>query len=192
MALDRDSTAAKARLHEADLLDAALADAGGTGGFALGDHHLLPVNDITMGVMRERVQDAVSGTLHTTAEAVILTFVVVVAHVSSNWLVDLDFFFLNGYVCLDGTTTFVFDVEGWIDAAAVVSLGDVELRFEGLVVSLAAVVVDFDVVSGVAAVELDVNVGSLVLRRCTVPMWEWGMSVSSGSRASMRPNEVQA
>ena len=71
------------------------------------------------------------------------------------------------------TRAFVFDVLGCFDASTILTLGAIKLIFVGLVVGLGsmAVVVDFDVVSGVSTVDFDVDVG-LVIGRCTVPVVE--------------------
>lgn len=170
VALDGNASAAESRSDMANLLHGTVTHAGGSrrASVSLGDDDLVAFHVVSMV---ERVQDAVGGTLDSTAEAVVLALVVVVAHVVSDGLVDLDFFLLNGHVCLHGTTTFVFNVVGGVEASAVVSLGQVELRLEGSVVGVASVDVYFDVVSGVAAVDVDVdvNVGGSEFPGCTVP-----------------------
>lgn len=74
------------------------------------------------------MHNVVDRTLDAAAEAVVLTFVVVVTHI---------YFVLEGLVCLDDfsfdgdfgvsdwSATLVFDVVGWVDPAAVFALGDV-------------------------------------------------------------------
>ena len=116
-------------------------------------------------VMMEGVHDSIGSALEAAAERVVVTLVVVVAHVS--FVVDLDVGF-DSYVCC-GTAAFVLDVVGGIDAAAVVLLGNVELVLENPVVGLAAVVLDVDGVSDAATVNFDVNLGILVFGGTSVP-----------------------
>lgn len=181
VALDGHTAATEAWLDEADLLDGSVTDASGTGGLPCVRHnHLVTAAILVMVVvMREGVYDTVSSTLHPAAEAVVLAFVVVVTHVSFDRLVNLDFFLFDGDVGLHWTATFVFEVVSGIDASTVVSLGDVELSFESLVVALAAVVVDFDVIPGVSTVDFDVDVGALVVSG-SVPAKKTGLSVPRG------------
>lgn len=96
----------------------------------------------------EGVQDLVSSTFHTAAEAVVLSFVVVVTHVSF-WLFELNLCLLNGDILLNWSTTLVLYVVSGLETAAVVSLSDVDLRFVSSVVSpvlgLASLVVNVNV-----------------------------------------------
>ena len=129
MALDGHAAAAEAWLNVADLLNIALTNAGRTTGFScLGDVYLLPVT-ATMVMMMvspgEGMQHAIGGSLHATAEAVVLALVVVVTHVSFDRFVDLDFFLFGCDLGFAWATTLVFDVVGGISASTVLSLGDV-------------------------------------------------------------------
>lgn len=141
----------------ADLIAACVTGAGGAGDFF--DDFLAAVVDyfssdgaVVVGVtvrvvgVGERVEDLVGGAFNTTAEAVVVALVVVVAHITLG-LVELDALFLN---YLGGrSATLVFDVVGAAGAATVVSLGLVDLVADLLVVDL-------------TAIELDVNLGVLV------------------------------
>jgi hypothetical protein len=167
---------AAARLDEADLLTDAFSHAGWTTSFIF-DDHLFTV------MVTEWVNNAVGGTLEATAEGVVFALVVVVTHVVAAGSVDLDVFFFD----LDffgRSATFVLDVVGRIDAAAVVALGYVKLGLEALVSCLSAVDVDVDslIVSAAAVVALgyvklglvsclsaiDVNVDSLIVSAAAV------------------------
>lgn len=109
----------------------------------------------------KRVHDSVGCALHAASEAVVLAFVVVVAHLAGCVGGGGDLFSLDGYVycLLPGATTLVFDVVRGVEAAAVVSLGDVELGLVRTgVVGLLLWPSDVDVVSGFAAVDVYVNV----------------------------------
>ena len=172
MALDghAGATAAESWLDVAHLLNRAITNTGWAGLSCLIHDHFVTATIVVVMVVGERVHDAVSSSFDTTAEAMILALVVVISHISLDWLIDFDLFFFDSDVGFHGTATFVFNVVGGIDASTVLSLCDVELRLVGLVVGLAAVVVNFDVVSCVSTVDFDVNVGSLVLSGCTVPM----------------------
>jgi hypothetical protein len=140
MALDGHALAAEPRLDVADLLDRAVTHTHGActtrAAVALGNHYFVSLDSVAMVVVavRERVQDAVCSTLDAAAERVVFSFIVVVAHLVS-CLGCCDLFFLDGdvcaYVCLHGPTTLVFNVVVWIEAAAVVSFGDVELCLKG-------------------------------------------------------------
>lgn len=161
MALDGHALAAEPWLHVADLLDRAITHTHWpctTGAaVALGNHHFVSLDSVAMVAVREWVQDAVCSTLDAAAERVVLSFIVVVTHLVS--CLGCDLFLLDGdvCVCLQGPTTLVFNVVIWIEAAAVVSFGDVELCLKSAAVVclvLVAVDVDFDVVSSVAAVDV--------------------------------------
>jgi len=95
---------------------------------------VLLVNDylLTLGAMAMRVEgveDTVGGFLEAVAEGVVAAFFVVITHFGR--CVDggfgFDFYFL--FFARMGATTLVFDVVGWLDASAVVALGDVNLFF---------------------------------------------------------------
>lgn len=197
VALDGHTATTKAWLDEANLLNCTIADASGPGGLpGICHHNLLTRTTVMVMVVGEWMHDTVCGTFDSAAEAVVFTLVVVVTHVSSsNWLIDFDLFFLYsdfwsggaatvvldvvGYsLSLDSdvgscwAATFVFNVVGRVDASTVVTFSDVYLIFGKLVVSLAAVVIDFNVVSGVSAVDFDVNVGTSVLGRSSVSVGE--------------------
>lgn len=112
-----------------------------------------------MVVVVEWMQDAVGCTLESTAKGVVITIVVVVAHLVSGFDVYFDVFSFDVIVAC-WSTTLVFDVdEVWIGTAAVVSLSDIYLGLSVLLVtSLTAVVFDVDGVSRAATVDVDINV----------------------------------
>jgi hypothetical protein len=147
LARDGDGVAweAAARLDEADLLTDTFSHAGWAT-FFIFDDHLFAV------MVTEWVSNTIGGTLEATAEGVIFTLVVVVTHVVAAGSVDLDVFLFD----LDffgRSATFVLDVVGRVDAAAVVALGYVKLGLEALVSCLSAV---------------DVNVDSLIVSTAAV------------------------
>jgi hypothetical protein len=148
---------AAARLDEADLLTDTFSHAGWTT-FFIFDDHLFTV------MVTEWVSNTIGGTLEATAEGVIFTLVVVVTHVVAAWSVDLDVFLFDSDF-FGRSATFVLDVVGRVDAAAVVALGYVKLGLETLVSRLSAVDVniDFLVVSAAAAFDVDVDLGVSVL-----------------------------
>jgi len=128
----------------------------------LADDGLFIAITVVMVVMvGEWVDELIGSTFHSTAEAVVLTFVVVVTHVSFNWLVELDVCLFNGDVLLNWSTTLVFYVVcGILKAAAVVAFSDVELGLKGAIVGLAltSFVINVDVVLGASTVNLNINV----------------------------------
>jgi hypothetical protein len=136
-----------AGLDEADLITTSVTGASGTGDFFDGFLATV-VNDFTpwmvvvvMVAVGERVEQAIGSTFYTTAEAVVVTFVVVIAHITL-WLVELDALFLD---YLGGrSTTLVFDVVGVARATTVVSLGLVDLVADFSVVNLTTIVLDVD------------------------------------------------
>jgi hypothetical protein len=153
MALDGHALAAEPRLDVADLLDRAITHTHWPcttrAAVALGNHHFFALDSVAMVVaVRERVQDAVCSTLDAAAERVVFSFIVVVAHLVS-CLGCCDLFFLDGdvcvYVCLHGPSTLVFNVVVWIEAAAIVSFGDVELCLKGAGVVCLLLLVTVDV-----------------------------------------------
>ena len=78
----------------------------------------------------EWIHDSVSGTLNTSSEAVILTLIVVIAHIASGFFLYFDFsncVFLDHDIVTLWSTTFVFDVVIWLSSATVLPLGDVDL-----------------------------------------------------------------
>jgi hypothetical protein len=144
---------AAARLDEADILTDAFSHAGWTT-FFIFDDHLFAV------MVAEWVNNTIGGTLEATAEGVIFALVVVVTHVVAAGSVNLDVFLFD-LDFFSGSATFVLDVVGRVDAAAVVALGYVKLVLEALVSRLSAVDVNVDfLVSPLSAV--DVNIDFLV------------------------------
>jgi hypothetical protein len=160
LARNRDGVSweAAARLDEADLLADTLSHTAWTT-FFIFDDHLFTV----MVVMLERVRDAVGSTLEATPKGVVFALVVVVTHVFAARLVDFDVFFFDSNF-FGGSTTFVLDVVGRIDAAAVVALGDVELGLEGLISDLSAIDVnaDFLIVTTAASFDVELVVEGLI------------------------------
>ena len=112
-----------------------------------------------MVVVMEWMQDTVGCTLESAAERVVITVVVVVAHLALGFDVYFDVFSLNPVVAR-WSTTFVFDVdEIGVGAAAIVSLGDVYLGLSVLLITgLTAVVLDVNGISGFAAVDIDIDI----------------------------------
>lgn len=163
LAGDRDSLGrvAAARLDKAHILADTVSHAARTTSFVVDD-------DLFAVIARaERVCDALGSTLETTAEGGVLALVVVVTHVVAARLVDFDVFFLDLDFCR--AATFVFNVVGRVDAAAVVALSYVELSFKGLISGLISCVsaidvdVDFSIVSTTGAFDVDVDVAVFVL-----------------------------
>jgi len=131
------------RLDEADRLTNSVAHAGGAGLVAR-HHHLLFPTVVVVGMMAEGVEDAIGGAFDTAAKAVVLAFVVVVTHVVSGGSVsDVNFFLGNFNVLASGLAT-VVDFVGWVDAAAVFALCDVDLGFVGLIPNVVAVGLDVE------------------------------------------------
>jgi hypothetical protein len=138
VARDRHSVGAissTTRLYEADGLSGTTTNPGWY--ITLFDNSLSAPVFMMMVVMMEGVHDPVSHPLQTTAEGMVLSVVVVVTHVSLVRLVDFDVDFFADLG--SWSATLVFDVESWVGAAAVVSLGDVKLVLKLSVVSLATV-----------------------------------------------------
>jgi hypothetical protein len=161
LAGDRDGVGwvATSGLDEADILADTLSHATWTTSLIFDDHLFAFMK---AGV--EWVRDPLGSTFEAAAEGVVFALVVVVAHVVTARLVDLDVFCFD-WDFFGGSATFVLDVVGRVDAAAVVALGYVELGFEGLVSCLSAIDVDvnFLIFSATAAVDIDVDVGVFVL-----------------------------
>jgi hypothetical protein len=107
----------------------------------------------------EWVQDAVGCALDTAAEGVVVPIVVVVAHIVLGFDVDFDVFSFDVFVAC-WSATLVFDVdEVGVGAAAVVSLGDIDLGLSVfLVAGLTTIVFNVDWVSGSSSVDINVNV----------------------------------
>jgi hypothetical protein len=126
-----------ARLNEADFLADAFADAGGACFVTAHDDLLLAI--MVMVMMVEGVEDAVGGALEAAAEAVIVAFVVVVAHVVSDCLVSSADLFFGDFDIFTGCLAAVFDFVGWVDAAAVVAFCDIDLRLVGSITDVPAV-----------------------------------------------------
>ena len=90
------------------------------------------LNDYLLALMlgREWVEDTVSGFLEAVTEGVVMTLVVVVSHSWSTFFLYNSFgfdSFLSGVVMV--ATAFEFDVVGWINASAVVTLSNVDFCF---------------------------------------------------------------
>ena len=111
-------------LDKADALTDALTDASWPAVFLV-DDYLLTLGAVAMRV--EGVEDTVGGFLDAMAEGVVAAFLVVVAHLGG-W-VDGGFGFDFYFFARVGAPTLVFDVVGWLDASAVVALGNVDLFF---------------------------------------------------------------
>ncbi len=138
---DRVGGKSSTRLNEADSLANAVADTGWAGVVTCHDHLLLA--SVMMVMMTEWMEDAVSYAFDTAPKAVVMAFVVVVAHIVSGGSVGgMNFFFGNFDVLAGGLTT-VLDFVSWVNATAIFALGDVDLRLVGLV--SCGVAVDLDV-----------------------------------------------
>ena len=141
--------AADAWLDEADILAATLAVADWASVGIVFDDDLLAGFDILVAVVvmaaAEGVDDAVKATLDAAAEGMVPAFVVVIAHVVSaagDVYCGLFVFGADAFL-IDWSTALVLDVVGWVGAAAVVALGDVDLIvFVGDVVCAATIGVD--------------------------------------------------
>ena len=117
--------------------------------------------------MIERMQDAVSSTLDSSTEAVIVTLVVVVTHValwSGEFDVCVDFYFFSW------STTFVLNVVDGIGAATVILLSDVDLISEVSIVVLTTIVFDVCVISCTSTIDFDVDFGVSVFSWTSIPM----------------------
>ena len=135
---------ATAGLDEANILAHTFADAGGAGLIAAEDHFFLALVVVVMMVAMEGVQDAVGSALDSAAETVVVTFVVVVAHIVSVRFVGGVEFFSVTFDVVVRSLAVILDFVGWVGTPAVFALGDVELGFKGLVSSVAAVDLDVD------------------------------------------------
>lgn len=147
MAGDGDGVGGEAstRLDIADAFTNAFADAGGAGFVARHDHFLLAIVVGVMVVM-EGVEDAISGTFDPAPETVVVSVIVVVAHVVSWGLIGgADFFFGDFDLLVRGLTA-VLEFVGGVGTATIFALGDVELRFVGSVSSVTALNFDVDYV----------------------------------------------
>lgn len=91
------------------------------------------------------VEDTISCAFDTAAETVVVSFVVVVAHVVSGGSIGGTDFFLGDFDVLVGNLATIFDFVSRVCAAAIFTLGDVELGLVGLVSNVVSV--DFDVYS---------------------------------------------
>jgi hypothetical protein len=112
-------------LHEANgLADPTVTDPSRTGLIAA-DNVVLPVLMVVVMMRMEGVEDAVGGTLDAAAEAMIVTFVVVVAHIVSVGFVGGSDFFSGDLNVLSGSLATIFDVVGRIDAASILTFSDV-------------------------------------------------------------------
>lgn len=110
-------------------------------------------------VVVEGVHDTVGCTLESAAEGVVVTLVVVVAHLAFAFDVYFDVFSFDIIVACSWSAALVFDVEVWVGAAAVLSLGDINLGLSVLFVTvLTTVVFDVDGVSESTAVDVDIDV----------------------------------
>ena len=124
---DRDGIGANGAFDEADVLTDALADAGWPAVF-LFDDYLLVLMVVVLRV--EGVEDAVRGFLNAVTEGVVPTFIIIVTHLGTRRWVDGGFGF-DSYFFFPrfGAAALVFDVVRWLDASAVIALGDVDFFF---------------------------------------------------------------
>ena len=134
------------RFNEADSLANTFVNTGRAGLVAC-DDHLLLASMVMVVMMTERVEDTVSDAFDTASKAMVMTFVVVVAHIGSGGCVDSTNFFLGNFDVLARGLTTVLDFVSWVDATAVFALSNVDLRLVGLI--SCAVAVDLDVDSAV-------------------------------------------
>ncbi len=80
------------------------------------------------------MKNSIGSTLNTSSEAVVVTVVVVVTHLASWFFLKLDFsyrVFLDDNVVSKWSTALVLDIVVWLDFAAILSLGDVNLCLVG-------------------------------------------------------------
>lgn len=123
---DSDGVRPSTALNITDALANTFTDAAWPAIFLV-DDYLLTLGAMAMGV--EGVENTVGGSLEAMAQGVVAAFVVVVAHLGGwvNGGFGFDFYFL--FFARMGASTLVFDVVGWLDASAVVTLGDVDFFF---------------------------------------------------------------
>jgi hypothetical protein len=150
-----------AGLDEADLVASSVSGSGWAGDFfgCLGSAVVDYFGCVVVVAVVEGVQEAVGGAFNTTAEAVVVAFVVVVAHITLV-LVELNALFNLHFGCW--STTLVFDVVG-VGGAAVVSLSIVDTVAKLAVVGLAAIDVDVNLGVSVRAGRTSVSVGWLLV-----------------------------
>ena len=115
-------------LDIADAFTNTLADASWAAVFLVNDN-LLTFSAVAMRM--ERVENTVGCFFNAVTEGVVAAFFVVIAHfgwwINSSFALgfDFDFYFFTRM----GAPTLVLNVVGWLDASAVVTLGDVDLFF---------------------------------------------------------------
>lgn len=81
-------------------------------------------------VMSEGMGDSFRCPLDSSAETVVFTLCIVVSHVLRKlFKLDVGCGLLVGYnVVLRWSTSFVFDIEVWLNSSAILPLGDINLR----------------------------------------------------------------
>lgn len=128
VAWDGDSVnrVSSARLNEADALTDAFTNSG-RAGFIVADNHFLLVIIfmVMMVVMVEGMEDAVGGALDATAEAVVMAFVVVIAHIVSGAFLGRSNLFSVDFDVLSRRLATIIYVVGRVGAAAVLAFCDI-------------------------------------------------------------------
>ena len=124
---NRNGVRANRAVDEADALTDTFADAGWAAIFLFNDYLLV---FMVVVVRVEGMEDAIGGFLNAVTEGVVPTFIIVVTHLGTSGWVDGGFgfdsyFFFSGF----GAARLVFDVVGWLDASAVITLGNVDFFF---------------------------------------------------------------
>ena len=113
-------------LDIADAFTNTLTDASWAAVFLINDN-LLTFRAVAMRM--ERVENTISCFFNAVTEGVVTAFFVIIAHfgwrINSGFGLGFDFHFFTRV----GAPTLVLDVVGWLDASAVVTLGDVDLFF---------------------------------------------------------------
>lgn len=135
VARNGDGVGCNTTLDEANALTHTIADASRATVFLTIDDDFLAIG-VVVGV--EWMHDTIGGALEAATERVVVTLVVVVAHVSF-WGVDGCFCFGFYFFTRTAADTLVFDVVGGLEASAVVTFGGVD--------------------SGGLTIDLDVNFG---------------------------------
>ncbi len=127
MAGNSDGVRANRALDETDALADTFANATWAAVLLINDYLLTLM---AMVVRVEWMENTVCGFLNALTERVVATIVIVVTHLGTGWWVDGGFgfdsyFFFSKF----GAETVVFDVVGWLDASAIVTLGNVDFFF---------------------------------------------------------------
>lgn len=124
---NRDGVWANGAVDEADALTDTFTNASWAAVFIINNYFLTLM---AMVVRVEWMENTVCGFLNAVAERVMVTIIIVVTHVGASWWVDggfclYSYFFFSRF----WAATLVFNVVGWLDASAVVALGNIDFFF---------------------------------------------------------------